>query len=124
MKGENAEREIPGGDALADARASASSWAVLLLAHGSPERIEEIPEYLLNVRGGRPLPEPAVREIVRRYELIGGGSPLRRWTEAQAQMLEARLGVPVLYGMRNWKPYIAEAVAALPAVERLVVICL
>lgn len=100
-------------------------WAVLLLAHGSPERLEDIPEYLLNVRGGRPLPEPAVREITRRYELIGGGSPLRCWTEKQAMMLADRLAVPVAFGMRNWKPYIADAVAGLPhGLERLVVICM
>lgn len=102
-----------------------SNWGVLLLAHGSPERIEDIPEYLLRVRGGRPLPEPVVSEIVRRYQLIGGGSPLRRWTERQAELLEQRLGVPVRYGMRNWSPAISEAVAALPpGLERLVVICL
>ena len=51
-------------------------WGVLLLAHGSPDKLEDIPEFLLNVRGGRPLPEPMVKEIVRRYSLIGGGSPL------------------------------------------------
>ena len=38
-------------------------WGVLLLAHGAPDRLEDIPEFLLNVRGGRPLPEPAVKEI-------------------------------------------------------------
>lgn len=100
-------------------------WAVLLLAHGSPEKVEDIPEYLLKVRGGKPLPEPAVREIVRRYELIGGGSPLRCWTEKQTMMLRERLQAPVAFGMRNWKPYIAEAVAGLPrGVKNLVVVCL
>lgn len=103
----------------------AGRWAVLLLAHGSPERLEDIPEYLLRVRGGRPLPEPAVREVERRYRLIGGGSPLRHWTARQAELLQQRLGVPVRYGMRNWKPYIAEAVDALPpGLDLLVGICL
>lgn len=102
-----------------------AEWAVVLLAHGSPEKIEDIPEYLLKVRGGKPLPEPAVREIFRRYELIGGGSPLRCWTEKQAMLLHARLRVPVVFGMRNWKPYIAEAVAELPrGLKEMVVICL
>jgi len=101
------------------------NWAVLLLAHGAPERVEDIPEFLKHVRGGRPLPEPAVREIMRRYERIGGGSPLRLLTEQQGRALQARLGVPVLVGMRNWKPFIADAVAALPeGLARLVVICL
>ena len=100
-------------------------WAVLLLAHGAPECVEDIPEYLKNVRGGRPLPEPVIREIVRRYELIGGDSPLRRITEQQARALQTRLQAPVFVGMRNWKPFISEAVAALPAgLERLVVVCM
>jgi ferrochelatase len=100
-------------------------WAVLLLAHGAPDRIDDIPEFLRHIRGGRPAPEAMVREIARRYELIGGGSPLGRLTERQGRALEARLGVPILVGMRHWHPFIAETVAALPAgLDRLVVICL
>ena len=100
-------------------------WAVLLLAHGAPGRLEDIPEFLRHVRGGRPLSEHAVQEITQRYARIGGGSPLRRITEQQACGLAARLAVPVVVGMRNWKPFIAEALASLPAMlEWLVVICL
>ena len=51
--------------------------AVLLLAHGTPDSLDEIPQYLLNVTGGRPLPSEAVEEIRRRYALIGK-SPLDR----------------------------------------------
>ena len=99
--------------------------AVLLLAHGAPDRLEDIPEFLRHVRGGRPLPEHAVQEITQRYGRIGGGSPLRRITEQQARALEDRLAVPVVVGMRNWKPFIAEALASLPAeLGRLVAICL
>ena len=77
------------------------------------------------MRGGRPLSEHAVQEITQRYARIGGGSPLRRITEQQACGLAARLAVPVVVGMRNWKPFIAEALASLPAMlEWLVVICL
>ena len=101
-------------------------WAVLLLAHGAPDRLEDVPEYLLNVRGGRKLPEPAVKEIVHRYRLIGGGSPLARITNQQAKALADRLGCRVYVGMRNWRPFIADAVRHLDedGVERLVVICL
>ena len=101
-------------------------WAVLLLAHGAPDRLEDVPEYLLNVRGGRKLPEPAVKEIVHRYRLIGGGSPLARITNQQAKALADRLGCRVYVGMRNWRPFIADAVRQLDedGVERLVVICL
>jgi len=101
-------------------------WAVLLLAHGAPDRVEDIPEFLLKVRGGRKLPEPAVEEIVHRYRLIGGGSPLLRMTNRQAEALATRLGCRVYVGMRNWKPFIADAVRQLyeDGMERLVVICL
>jgi protoporphyrin/coproporphyrin ferrochelatase len=101
-------------------------WAVLLLAHGAPDRLEDIPEFLLNVRGGRALAEPAVQEIVRRYSLIGGGSPLLAMTSRQAEALADRLGCRVYVGMRNWRPFIADAVRRLDqdGVERLVTICL
>ena len=97
-----------------------------MLAHGAPERLEDIPEFLLNVRGGRPLPEAAVQEIIRRYRLIGGGSPLLKLTRLQAARLAEALGHPVYVGMRNWKPFIADAIRQLrgDGVERVVAICL
>lgn len=101
------------------------AWGVLLLAHGAPDRVEDIPEFLLNVRGGRPLPEPVVREIVHRYELIGG-SPLLRLTNLQAEALARMIRHPVYVGMRNWKPFIADAVRRLSSegVKNVVALCL
>jgi ferrochelatase len=100
-------------------------WGVLLLAHGAPSTLEDIPAFLLNVRAGRKLPDAVVNEIVRRYSLIGG-SPLLRLTTLQAQGLAKLLGRPVYVGMRNWKPFIAEAVRQIKAdgVERVVALCL
>jgi ferrochelatase len=99
--------------------------AVLLLAHGAPDRLEDIPAFLLNVREGRKLPEAVVDEIVRRYSLMGG-SPLLRLTTLQAQGLAKLLGRPVYVGMRNWKPFIADAVRQIKAdgVERVLALCL
>ena len=101
-------------------------WGVLLLAHGGPDKLEDIPEFLLNVRGGRPLPEPVVKEITHRYSLIGGGSPLLRLTNLQAEALAKLIAHPVYVGMRNWKPFIPEAVRRLSDddVERVVAVCL
>ena len=45
--------------------------AVLLLAHGTPESLDQIPEYLRNVTSGRPMPESVIEEIRHRYSLIG-----------------------------------------------------
>ncbi len=99
---------------------------MLLLAHGAPDRLEDIPEFLTHVRGGRPLAEEAVQEVVRRYALIGGGSPLLRHTTCQANALAERLGVPVHIGMRNWKPFIAESVCRMKeeGIRSVVAVCL
>lgn len=102
------------------------STGVLLMAHGAPDRLDDIREFLFNVRGGRPLAEAAVQEIIRRYTVIGGGSPLLRHTRCQAEALARLIELPVYVGMRNWKPLIAEAVQRVRAdgVERLVALCL
>ena len=99
--------------------------AVLLLAHGSPDCVEDVPEFLRQVTGGRPLPPQVVEEVERRYGLIGC-SPLTCWTMEQRDLLARELNIPVHVGMRNWKPFIAEAVGVMAAdgVERAVVICL
>ena len=82
--------------------------AVLLLAHGAPERVEDVPEYLSLVRGGQPVSPRVVEEVASRYREIGGSSPLTRWTRVQAEALQKLLGVPVFFGMRNWRPLIKE----------------
>jgi protoporphyrin/coproporphyrin ferrochelatase len=104
--------------------------AVLLLAHGTPETIEQIPEYLRNVVSGRPVPQAVVEEIQHRYSLIGK-SPLTEITNAQARLVEAELActgeaVPVYVGMRNWRPYIPDVVKQMRAdgIEEAAVICM
>jgi ferrochelatase len=99
--------------------------AVLLLAHGSPESAEEIPEYLQRVTSGRPLPSHVVEEIAHRYKLVGF-SPLTCWTMKQRDQLACELGRPVYFGMRNWKPFIPDVLATMAddSVEHAVVICL
>lgn len=111
-----------------------SNWGVILLAHGAPDRLEDIPAFLLSLRNGRPLPPHAVEEIVARYRIVsllpgvppGEASPLTRLTLRQAAALRERLQRPVYVGMRNWKPYIVQAVkqAAADGIERLVAVCL
>ena len=99
--------------------------AVLLIAHGSPDRVEEIPEFLRNVTGGRPLPNAVIEEIKHRYGLIGC-SPLTCHTMDQADGVRRELGIPVYIGMRNWKPFIGDTVKQMAedGVTRAVAICL
>jgi len=104
--------------------------AVLLLAHGTPEKVEQIPEYLRNVVSGRPVPQHVVEEIQHRYAQIGH-SPLTEITFAQAKLVESELAatgqvVPVYVGMRNWRPYIPEVVRKMrtDGIEEAAVICM
>ena len=104
--------------------------AVLLLAHGTPETVEQIPEYLRNVVSGRPLPQTVIEEIQHRYSLIGH-SPLTEITLEQARLVEAELAaagqpVSVYVGMRNWRPYIPDVVRQMrvDGVEEAAVICM
>jgi len=112
--------------------------AVLLLAHGTPNILGEMAEYLAKVTGGRPLPPGVIEELQHRYAQIGLSEtrgelppPLTRWTLAQARLLECALAAEghslrVYAAMRNWHPYIADVVAQMRAdgVTRVIAICL
>lgn len=113
--------------------------AVLLLAHGTPDVLGEMAEYLDKVTGGRTIPESVVKELQHRYAQIGLGDtpgaeppPLTRWTLIQANLLERALdragdsNARVYAGMRNWHPYIADTIAQmrLDGVTHIKVICL
>ena len=95
------------------------------MAHGTPSSLDEMPEYLRLVRGGRPPSAELVAEMRHNYEsLPGGRSPLTEITRAQADALRVRLGrdIPVAVGMRNWAPFITDALAELAAAgaERII----
>ena len=85
------------------------SDAVLVMAYGSPARVEDIPAYFADIRGGRPVRDEKVAELADRYRRIGG-SPLNEVTEAQRAALERELGIPVYLGMKHWQPRIAEGI--------------
>lgn len=112
--------------------------AVLLLAHGTPDVLGEMAEYLSKVTGGRALPLEVVQELQHRYGEIGlketpgeEAPPLTRWTLTQGFLLEQVLNslVPhtkVYVGMRNWHPYIADVVHQMreDGVRRFKAVCL
>jgi len=89
---------------------------VLLVAHGSVDAIDELPEFLANIRRGHPAPPELLAEVRRRYEAIGGTSPLNAINRDLAARLAARLGVPaerVRLANRLFRPYPAEVLAQL-----------
>jgi ferrochelatase len=87
------------------------SDAVVLMAYGSPERLEDVPAYYADIRGGRPIRPELLEDLVARYRAleIDDGSPLNAITEETRARLEDVLEVPVFTGMRHWEPRIAEA---------------
>ena len=99
--------------------------AVLLLAHGSPDSAEQVPEFLLRVTGGRALPSEVVEEVKRRYARVGR-FPLTHLTLNQAKLLSDRLRMPVYVGMRNWHPFVAETLQRMNAdgITHATVVCL
>ena len=88
--------------------------AVVLMAYGSPDRIEDVPAYYADIRGGRPIRPELLQDLVERYRALGIGeqpvSPLNAVTEETRAALERAAAVPVFTGMRHWEPRIAEAV--------------
>jgi ferrochelatase len=101
--------------------------AVLLVAFGGPTAPHEIEPFLENVTRGRRIPPERLAVVRRQYDRIGGRSPLNELTFAQARALEAALAssgraVPVVVGMRNWRPSVHDALGDLAArgVERAV----
>jgi ferrochelatase len=98
---------------------------VLLLAHGSPDSVDEVPEFLRNITRGRPVPPEVIEEVKHRYGAIGR-SPLTSWTLTQRDQLQARTGLHSYVGMRNWKPFIADTLNVMKAdaIERAIVICM
>ena len=85
------------------------------MAHGTPSSLDEMPEYLRLVRGGRPASDELIAEMRLNYSAIGGRSPLTDITNAQAAALREALGpeIPVVVGMRNWHPFIKDALTEL-----------
>ena len=105
--------------------------AVLLMAYGSPDSLDQVEAYYTDIRRGSPPPPHLLEELLGRYRAIGGGSPLSRIVEEQRAALEAALAargiaVPVYAGMRHIAPRIGDIVKGMAAdgIERFVAIAM
>ena len=83
--------------------------AVVAMAYGSPDRPEDVPAYFADVRGGRPVSQERIDELVERYRRFGF-TPLNDEKERQRAAHARELGMPVYVGMKHWTPWIADAV--------------
>lgn len=89
--------------------------AVVLIAHGTVESLDDLPEFLKNIRRGHDAPQSLLDEVRRRYEAIGGKSPLLDFTRSVAAKLAARLDMPVEIAMRLFHPYPKDVIPKLAA---------
>jgi ferrochelatase len=82
---------------------------VLLVSHGTVDDLKDLPAFITNVRRGYAAPPEFVAELRRRYEAIGGTSPLNRINMQLADALATKLGVTVAWANRLWKPTVRDA---------------
>jgi len=112
---------------------------VVLFQLGGPDNLAAIEPFLYNLFcdpdiidfpfariGRRPLAKlistTRARKVQHHYATIGGGSPIRRFTERQARALQTELGdrgvdAHCFVAMRYWHPFTSEAIARLHAAQ-------
>lgn len=85
--------------------------AVVLVSMGGPRNLEEVPQFVRRLVG-RELPEQALKEIIERYRLIGGSSPLVAITKEQAAALQEALGPRFLCraAFRHAEPFLTDVI--------------
>jgi len=110
--------------ALPRARRTSAEEGVLLVSHGTVDRLDDLPAFVTNVRRGHAPPAEVTDELRRRYEAIGGISPLNATSALLAKKLGAALGVPVAWANRLWKPYVRDVLREMAArgVHRVAVV--
>ena len=90
--------------------------AILLASFGGPEGQDDVIPFLRNVTRGRGIPDERLEEVAHHYRAFGGISPINEQNRALKAALEDELAsrgidLPVLWGNRNWAPFISDAVA-------------
>ena len=98
--------------------------AVVLVSHGTVSDLDDLAAFVASVRHGRPAPPELIAELRRRYEAIGGQSPLNAINARLAARLGAVLGLPVRLANRLWRPFTREVLAELgkDGVDRVAVV--
>jgi ferrochelatase len=88
--------------------------AVLLLSFGGPEAPDDVMPFLRNVTRGRGIPDERLAEVAEHYHHFGGRSPINDQNRALLAALRAELDargerLPLLWGNRNWAPFVTDA---------------
>ncbi|MBO0868724.1 MAG: ferrochelatase [Micromonosporaceae bacterium] len=92
--------------------------AFLLVSFGGPEGMQDVLPFLRNVTRGRGVPEQRLAEVAEHYRHFGGVSPINAQCRALLDAIGkdfavAGLDLPLYWGNRNWRPYLAETVASM-----------
>ena len=90
--------------------------AVVVLSFGGPEGPEDVLPFLHNVTRGRKVPESRLIEVAEHYQSFGGISPINGQNREFVRHLSAELerrgfDLPVMFGNRNWNPYLEDTLA-------------
>jgi ferrochelatase len=88
--------------------------AIVLAGFGGPEGQDDVIPFLRNVTRGRGIPDERLEEVAHHYRHFGGVSPINQQNRELKAALEAELAargidLPVIWGNRNWDPYLADA---------------
>lgn len=94
--------------------------AFLLVSFGGPEGPGEVIPFLQNVTRGRAVPPERLEQVAEHYYRFGGVSPINQQCRDLAAAIEkdfaaAGIGLPVYWGNRNWRPYLADTLRAMAA---------
>ncbi len=90
--------------------------ALLVVSFGGPEGPADVDSFLDNVFRGLRVPPETKEHIAKRYEQVGGVSPINAHTRAFIKALQLELdahgpALPIYWGNRNWHPLLADTVA-------------
>jgi ferrochelatase len=89
--------------------------ALLVQSFGGPEGQDDVLPFLRNVTRGRGVPDARLEEVAQHYRRFGGVSPINEQnrtliTALAREFAEQGIDLPIYWGNRNWRPYVADAV--------------
>lgn len=91
--------------------------SLILMSFGGPEEEDHVLPFLQNVTRGRGIPDERLKEVGEHYYQFGGRSPINDQNRLLLQAIREELSrrkiqIPVIWGNRNWDPYLTHAVRA------------
>jgi ferrochelatase len=92
--------------------------SILFVSFGGPESPDDVIPFLENVLRGKPVPRERMLEVAEHYYHFGGISPINAQNRdlidrLQQSLSQQGIDLPIVWGNRNWKPYISDALSLL-----------